>query len=1083
MSYRSYSATVAVLALLTAPAAAQVSSPMDSATLAAFEWRPVGPANMGGRVTDIEGIPSPSKTFFVAFSLGGIWKTTNAGTTFRPVFDRERVISMGDLAIAPSDTMVVWAGTGEEDSRNSIAPGGGIYKSTDGGLTWTLMGLKETQQIGRIVIHPTNPDIVYVAALGHVWGPNRERGLYKTTDGGKTWQLSKFVSDKAGFVDVAMDPRNPNVLYASSWERVRGPYFLNSGGPGSALWKTTDAGKTWTKISGGGFPTTMLGRVGIAIAPSNPDVVYALVEADSAKGESELQSGLYRSADAGKTWTKMNNVNTRPFYYSQVRVDPENPDRVYWSSTPVQFSDDGGKTVRQATLGIHVDHHAMWIDPKDGAHFMVGDDGGLSQTWDRGGNYEVLNVFPAGQFYEVSYNMDVPYRVCGGLQDNGAWCGPSRLARGGIDNHYWFTVNGGDGFYTQQDPTDPDVVYAESQGGSMARINLATGERSGLQKPNWRQAWMQYEDSIIIDWPDTTQRPSGSLKRHLDDLRARQRADSMALDLRWNWNTPFLISSHDPHTFYAGANRVMKSTKRGDDMYPISPDLTVNDPQKVKVSTETTGGVTADVTGAETYATIVALAESPVRPGLLFAGTDDGNTWMTRNDGGNWENLTGRFPGVPKYTYVVRIEPSHQDSMTVYVAFDGHRTNDFTPYLYVSNDMGKTFRSIANNLPTGSPDFLHVVREDPYNPNLLFVGTDVGAYVSTDRGQSWQRFMAGLPTVPVHDLQIHPRDHELIAATHGRSVWIVDITPLEQLTDKVLAEGAYLFAPKTAYQFNDPFVGGESVGHQWYEAPSASYGAQIAYSVGRGEMASAGADNGGSDGQQNTPDGSNGQNGRRAQVGQQGRQRAQAQIVITDVMGDTLQTLQGPATPGIHTVYWNFRGKTPPREPLSPAARRDSILQARRVEQVFDSLKAEGTMPAPMLDRLKENMLSGNTQGLFRAFGGGGGGFGGQRSGEFNERPGESAEAGGRGGRGGGGGAAGAFGPENREQLMTIMRALRRPGQRGFGGRGGQAPLVETGDYLVTLTIGDTTMRRVLRVEKLISGEGSGFFGEDEWEF
>ncbi len=445
MIHRRLSPVVTVfLAAAATSAHAQVSQPLDSTTMSAFRWRAIGPASMSGRITDVEGIPSPSKTFFIAAASGGIWKTTNAGTTFRPVFDHERVISMGDIAIAPSDTMIVWAGTGEEDSRNSISPGGGIYKSIDGGLTWTLMGLEATQQIGRIVIHPTNPDVVYVAALGHVWGPNPERGLYKTTDGGETWELIKFISDRAGFVDVAMHPNNPDILFASSWERVRGPYFLRSGGPGSALWKTTDGGANWTEVRGNGFPETMLGRIGIAIAPSNPDIVYALVEADSTEGGGGLLSGLYRSEDAGGSWERMSERDSRPFYYSQVRVDPQNPDRVYWSSGPVNFSDDGGKTVRNATVGIHVDHHAMWIDPTDPEHFIVGNDGGVSQTWDRGGNYRTLNVMPLGQFYAVSYNMEVPYRVCGGLQDNGSWCGPSRRSRGAITNEHWSYISGGD---------------------------------------------------------------------------------------------------------------------------------------------------------------------------------------------------------------------------------------------------------------------------------------------------------------------------------------------------------------------------------------------------------------------------------------------------------------------------------------------------------------------------------------------------------------------------------------------------------------------------------------------------------------
>ncbi|MGH7535060.1 MAG: WD40/YVTN/BNR-like repeat-containing protein, partial [Gemmatimonadales bacterium] len=616
-------AALAVLSLVAAPLSAQVTAPLDSTLLAALRWRPIGPANMGGRISDVEGLPSPSRTFFVAAASGGIWKTTNAGTSFRPVFDTERVVSMGDLAIAPSDTTIVWAGTGEEDSRNSISPGGGIYKSTDGGLTWKLMGLEQTGAIGRIVVHPTDPNIVYVAAVGQIWGANPERGLYKTTDGGQTWQLVKFISDRAGFVDVAMDPSNPDVLFAASWERVRGPYFLRSGGPGSALWKTTDAGRTWTEVRGGGFPETMKGRIGIAIAPSNPRVIYTMVEADTAPNGDKTRppqtrpSGLYRSQDGGATWEKTNGNNVRPFYYSQVRVDPKNPDRVYWSSTPVNFSTDGGKTVGNATVGIHVDHHAMWIDPHDPNHFIVGNDGGVAQTWDQGGNYDFINTIPLGQFYAVSYGMEFPYRVCGGLQDNNTWCGPSRHRQGDVTNADWVNVGSGDGFFTAQDPADPNTIYVESQGGNMVRVNLATGERTSLQRPQWRPRYQLYEDSIIIERPDTTRPETPAQRRRISDLRRRASADSVELDLRWNWSTPFFLSPHSPTTFYAGANKVMKSTRRGDAMYPISPDLTTRDSMRIRISMRATGGITPDITSAETHSTIVALAESPIRPGLL----------------------------------------------------------------------------------------------------------------------------------------------------------------------------------------------------------------------------------------------------------------------------------------------------------------------------------------------------------------------------------------------------------------------------------------------------------------------------------
>jgi len=862
---------VSIAAALSLLAAAPQSLPqgatlfeLDSATIAGFRWRNIGPANMQGRVSDVVGIPSPSKTFFVAAAAGGIWKSTNNGTTWRPVFDDQRVISMGMLAIAPSDTLQVWAGTGEPNSRNSISPGGGVYKSTDGGLTWNLMGLVKTETVGRIVVHPTNPDVVYVAASCAIWRSNPERGLYKTTDGGQTWQLVKFISDRAGFVDVALDPSNPDVVWAASWERVRGPYFLRSGGPGSALWKSTDAGTTWTEVKGGGFPETMKGRISIAIAPSNPRVMYSMVEADTGRGVTERPSGLYRSDDGGATWTRTNSSNTRPFYYSQVRVHPKNPDRVYWSSTPVLVSNDGGRTPMNATVGLHVDHHGMWIDPVDPDRMIVGNDGGIGISFDQGGSYVFPDAFAIGQPYNVSFDFSVPYRVCGGLQDNGTWCGPSRRRQSPITNAMWATINGGDGFVSMQDPTDPNIVYGESQGGNIARVNLATGDRAGLVKPQWRPRYDQWEDSILIERPDTIAPQTPGQRRRIADIRARQRVDSIALSLRWNWNTPFFISPHNPQTLYFGANRVLKSTKRGDDMFFISPDLTVADTMKIRVSTTTTGGITTDATGAETYGTIVSLNESPVRAGILFAGTDDGKVWISRNDGGQWEDLTGRFPGVPAGTYVSRIEPSWRDSMTVHVTFDNHRNGDFTPYVFSSSDFGKTFRSISANLPTGGPDFVHVIREDPHNPDLLFVGTDVGAFVSVNRGLSWQRFMTGLPTVPVHDLKVHPRDRELVAATHGRAFWIVDIAALEQLTPAVLAADAHLFEPPVAWQFADFPIEGQSAGHQTFAAPGPPYGATITYRL--------------------------------------AARQTGLRIAVQDATGDTIQTINAPGAPGINRV-------------------------------------------------------------------------------------------------------------------------------------------------------------------------------------
>lgn len=1030
---------------LAIPASAQLSTPLDDDMMDLFRWRAVGPANMMGRVSDVEGIGSPSKTFFVAAAGGGIWKTTNNGTTFQSVFDVGRAISMGDLAIAPSDTLQVWAGTGEPDSRNSISPGSGIYKSVDGGMSWELKGLEATQAIGRVIVHPSNPDIVYVAALGAIWGSNPERGLYKTSDGGETWELKKFISDEAGFVDVVMDPRNPDVLFAASWQRVRGPYFLNSGGPGSALWKTTDGGENWTEVVGNGFPTAMKGRIGLAIAASSPDVMYAMVEAE-AETDGSGGNGLYRTADAGMTWEKVNDENTRPFYYSQVRVDVADPDRVYFSSTPVKYSDDGGRTAGNTTVGVHVDHHAMWMDPNDPDHMVVGNDGGIAITWDKGGNWDVPNVFPIGQFYHVTYNMDTPYRVCGGLQDNGTWCGPSRRARGSITNYMWATISGGDGFVTAQHPTEPNIVWAESQGGNMARLDLSTGERTSLQKPEWRDRYIEFEDSMLVVWADSLNAPPADAQRRIDAFREMQKADSASKEMRWNWNTPFFISPHDPEVFYAASNRVMKSTARGDDLQVISDDLSYADPEKIAVSTRTTGGITPDVTGAETFATIVSLDESPLVRGKLFAGTDDGRLWMSPDDGGTWVDLTDRVDGmVPEGTYVSRIEPSKHDANRFYVTYDNHRRNDFTPYVLVTDDNGSTFRSIAAGIPqewpADGPNFAHVIREDPVNPQLLYVGTDLGVWVSTDRGSNWQRFQNGLPTVPVHDLRVHPRDRELIAGTHGRSIWIVDVAPLQQMTDARMAEGAVLFEPGAALQFGDAPVGGESVGQKFFEGESARYGAALTYWL---------------------PEAVDGR---------------RVDLTITDASGREMATLNGGGNAGFNTTVWNMQAPPPPPMASTPAERRDSLRMIATMREIADSLvEHEGADRAEM-DQLIEGVISGDTGRLFGggAGGGGGGGFGGGAP-AFEPRPGETPALGGGGGRGGRGGGGGA-----QNGMRQIFGALRDRGMgfgalQGRGGGGGGAP-VEPGMYTASMTVGGRTLEVSLEV---VRAEGFAVNGEEE---
>lgn len=1039
-----------LLLLLAAPASSQMTTPLDDDMLDQFRWRSVGPANMMGRVSDVEGIGSPSKTFFVAAAGGGIWKTTNNGTSFRSVFDVGRAVSMGDLAIAPSDTLQIWAGTGEPDSRNSISPGSGIYKSVDGGLTWELKGLEETQAIGRVVVHPTNPDVVYVAALGAIWGSNPERGLYRTVDGGDTWELSKFISDEAGFVDVVMDPRDPDVLFAASWQRVRGPYFLNSGGPGSALWKTTDGGDSWTEVVGNGFPTTMKGRIGLAIAPSQPDVMYAMVEAEE-EDDGSGGNGLYRTADAGATWEKVNDENTRPFYYSQVRVDVADPDRVYFSSTPVKYSSDGGRTAGNTTVGVHVDHHAMWMDPNDPDHMVVGNDGGIAITWDKGGNWDVPNVIPLGQFYHVTYNMDTPYRVCGGLQDNGTWCGPSRRARGSITNYMWATVSGGDGFVTAQHPTDHDLIWAESQGGNMARLDLSTGDRTSLQKPEWRDRYIEFEDSILVVWDDSLNAPPTDAQRRIDEFRALQQADSASRVMRWNWNTPFFISPHDPDVFYAASNRVLKSTWRGDDLQIISDDLSYADPEKIAISTRTTGGITPDVTGAETFATIVSLDESPLVRGKLYAGTDDGRLWMTPDDGATWQELTERFEGmVPEGTYVSRIEPSKHDAARFYVSFDNHRRNDFTPYVLVTDDDGATFRSVAAGIPqewpADGPNFVHVVREDPVNPDLLYVGTDLGVWVSTDRGGAWQRFQNGLPAVPVHDLRVHPRDRELIAGTHGRSIWIVDVAPLQQMSDALMAEGPVLFEPAPAMQFGDRAVGGESTGQQFFQGENAPYGARLTYWL---------------------PEAVEGR---------------RAELRVTDRDGNEVATVRGGGSEGFNSTTWNMQGPPPPPVASSPAERRDSLKMVAMMTEIADSLVENEGADRDQMDQLMEGVLSGN---MGRLFGGFGGGFGGGAP-AFRERPGETPAVGGGGGRRGGGGGAG-----NQNAMRQVFGALRDRGI-GFGalqrrgGTGGEP--VAPGTYTVSMTVGDQTLEvplEVVRDEGFSAGDGDEesrwLFGADSW--
>ena len=866
--------------LLSAVAGAQTP---DATTLNGLRWRSIGPVNMAGRITDVEAHPSAPKTFYVAGATGGIWKTVNAGTSFVPLWEKGPIASMGDLAIAPSNPNIIWAGTGEEDSRNSVAPGYGIYKSVDGGVTWQSMGLEKTQHIGRILVHPTNPDIVYVAALGALWATNPERGLYKTVDGGKTWTLAKFISDKAGFVDLAMDPRDPNVLYASSWERIRKAHFLKSGGPGSALWKSTDGGTTWKEITGGGFPATTKGRINLAIAASNPDMVYAMVEADSVRGAKpqRLLSGLYRSSNGGASWTWMSTVNNRPFYFSQIRVDPKNADRVYRMAVDFAFSDDGGRSWRAGMVGIHEDYHGMWIDPNDPEHFIVGGDAGIFQTWDKGGTYDAVNNMAMGQFYGISYDFQVPYRVCGGLQDNGSSCGLSRRAGAPLQMTDWFAIFAADGLQTAQDPFNPDYVYYESQGGNIARRNVATGEVVSVKARTVTRAQFGQQIARIRGTGTTPLTPEQT--KSIADIRLQMKKELADPNVatRWNWNTPFILSRHDANVLYSGAEKLFKSVKKGEEPYAISPDLSSRDEARIRITTgfdidgnpavDATGGITRDATGAEENATIVTIAESPFKAGVLYVGTNDGKVWLTKNDGAAWEDLSARFAGVPPFTHVSKIDASPSDSATVYVAFDNHRDNDFAPYLFVSNDFGKTFRSIAAGLAVGRPNTVYVVREDPVNASLLYAGTELGVYASLDKGATWFMLDNNLPTVPVYDLQVHPRDRELIAGTHGRGVQILDVSALQQFTTAALSSAAVLFKPTVALQYGERPVGSEPRAQRMWRGDRVPAGAAITYRLAAPVTGGA------------------------------------PRITVLNAAGDTVARLLGTNTAGLNTVTWNLQ--------------------------------------------------------------------------------------------------------------------------------------------------------------------------------
>jgi len=841
MTLRFYSlvlCTAACLMIQTAqaqqrPAAAPATTaPAD--LFPGLKFRNIGPATMGGRIDDLAVLESNPAVFYVGTATGGLWKTTNNGTTWEVLFDDlEDTVSIGDIAINPNDANTVWVGSGENNNRQSGSWGNGVYKSIDGGQTWKHMGLATSKHIARIVVDPVDHDVVYVAALGSLWGRGGERGIYKTTDGGLNWTRIHFVDDETGATELVMDPSNNKVLYAATYQRRRATWGFNGGGPGSAMWKSSDAGRTWTKLTKG-VPSGHLGRIGMDVYRANPNIVYARIE--HAK-----ESGTYRSDDAGLSWRKMSDVNPRPMYFSQIRIDPTSDARVYVLGVDLHVSDDGGKTFWMQE-SLHDDHHAMWINPANPNHVIAGTDGGVGISYDRAKTFEAIYNMDLGQFYHVTYDMESPYNVCGGLQDNYTWCGPSQVrSRTGIANESWVQIQGGDGFEAQIDPKDSRTIYAESQDGNIVRIDKVSNERKSI-------------------------RP----------VPARGEAP-----YRWNWNTPILISPHDSNTIYVGANKIFKSTDRGHSWTAISGELTENTDREglTLMGVKAAEFEIAKHDGVQSYGNIVQLVESPKTAGVLYAGTDDGKVHMTRDGGKTWTDITTRFPGVPKNSYVSRLVPSAHEVNVVYASFDNHRADDMNTYVYASVDGGSNFRAIGEGIPKGHA--IMSMAEDPKNPNVLYSGSEFGLFVSPNRGGSWTRFKGNVPTVPIHEIIFHPRDNDMILATHGRSIWILDdATPLQQYPEAVKSD-AFLFDMRAAMYFNPANDRGFLADKPFY-GKNPNYGAPISFYLAKNQTSVA------------------------------LRIRDAAGNQVREITGNDMRDARGA---GVNRIYWDLR-----HQPLAPLA-------------------------------------------------------------------------------------------------------------------------------------------------------------------
>ena len=754
----------------------------DPEILQGLTLRNIGPANMSGRFVDIAVVENDPYIFYAASATGGVYKTMNNGVTWKAVFERETTHSVGDIAVHQVDPDIVWVGTGERANRQSSSWGDGVYKSTDGGKTWRNMGLRDSHHIGRILLHPTSTDIVYVAAMGHLWGPNEERGLYKSNDAGENWQKILNINEQTGVSDIALDLDNPDTLYAAAYQRMRKPYGFNGGGPGSGVFKSTDGGNRWKKLTNG-LPQGDYGRISIAVYRNNPQIVYISIEQGlrytASTSYEQRKAGIYRSENKGESWKYMSDWNPRPMYASQILIDPNNDQRIYMENA-FSWSDDGGKTFIVPRQSVHSDDRHLWVNPHDSRHLIKASDGALAISYDKGYTWLLVTSLPVSQYYKVSVDMNTPFNIYGGLQDNGSWVGPSATFRSeGILNEDWSRLGGGDGFLNIVDPEEPHQVYVESQYLGLTRVNMQTNEKRYI-RPGNTTGWIESRRNWAVwgtgkDFPFLGEEMTPG-----------------------NWDGPFTISPHDSAVVYAGTNKFWRTNDRGQSWTSLRNLTTGVVRSELTIMGQLPTMTTASLDdGIPFYPTLTAIEESPIKKGLIYAGTDDGNVAISQDGGQSWTQVANRFPNLAGSCWINGIEASHFDANTVYVAINNYRNDDYTNYLYKSIDGGDSWTSIVGDMPTRR--VVRTLREDPRNPDVLYTGTEFGLYVTFDTGDHWTELKNNMPTLAINDLLIHPRDNDLVLGTHGRGIWILDnVNALQEITADILNRDAHLFTIEPA---------------------------------------------------------------------------------------------------------------------------------------------------------------------------------------------------------------------------------------------------------------------------------------------